>query len=70
MLDNLIKKCKVASTGDLEPKESYLIKTGLRNGKGGCVCILELTEQRDLSLLKKLVERLDKRRKDGKEASN
>uniref|UniRef100_A0A8W8L993 CARD domain-containing protein n=1 Tax=Magallana gigas TaxID=29159 RepID=A0A8W8L993_MAGGI len=70
LLDNLIKKCKVASTGDLEPKESYLIKTGLRNGKGGCVCILELTEQRDLSLLKKLVERLDKRRKDGKEASN
>lgn len=44
LLDNLIKKCKVVSIGDLEFKESYLIKIGLRNGKGGCVCILELIE--------------------------
>lgn len=64
------KKCKVTSAGELVPKESYLIKTGIRNGKLGCDCILELIKQRDFGLLQKLVERFEKRRKDGKEAFN
>lgn len=64
------KRCKVTIAGELVPKESYLIKTGMRNGKLGCDCILELTKQRDLRLLQKLVERFEKRRKDGKEAFN
>lgn len=71
LLDYLkFKSCKVTSTGELVPKESYLIKTGLRNGKTWCDCILEFIKQTDFVFLKKLVGRLEKRKKDGNSTKN
>lgn len=67
LLDYLeINGCKVTSTGELVPKESYIIKTALRNGKPWCDCILECFKNTDFVFLKKLVGRLEKRGKDGK----
>ncbi|XP_052721737.1 uncharacterized protein LOC128192798 isoform X3 [Crassostrea angulata] len=68
LLDYLeINGCKVTSTGELVPKESYIIKTALRNGKPWCDCILECFKNTDFVFLKKLVGRLEKRGKDGRE---
>lgn len=62
-----INKFKVTRAGELVPKESYLIKTGIRNGKPWCDCILEYIKQTDIVFLKELVGLLEKRRKDGKD---
>lgn len=51
----------------LVPKESYLIKTGIRNGKPWCDCILECIKQTDIVFLKELIGLLEKRRMDGKD---
>ncbi|XP_065932831.1 uncharacterized protein [Magallana gigas] len=68
LLDYLeINRFRVPRTGELVPKESYLIKTGIRNGKPWCDCILECIKQTDIVFLKELVGLLEKRRKDGRE---
>nr|XP_034301175.1 uncharacterized protein LOC117681324 isoform X4 [Crassostrea gigas] len=68
LLDYLeINGCKVTSTGELVPNESFIIKTALRNGKPWCDCILECFKKTDFVFLKKLVGRLEKRRKDGRD---